>query len=226
MINLWLVLTLLCAVFDWIAIVKKWTVVGYLTKPGVMLLLLAWFSSLDGWRSGLSIFGVALIFSLVGDILLLLPDRFFLAGVLAFMIVQVSYVFGLRSTHLPSSLLVLTIGISVVLVGSILFGILRKSLVEDEVKRKLEWPMMIYLLAICMMLYSSVLTLFSSDWLSAAAGLIALGGILFFISDTLLVINRFIKPFQNARLCVRICYHAGQFGLIAGVLLNVFLRSG
>jgi len=225
MINLWLVLTILCAVFDWIAIIKKWTVVGYLTKPGVIILLVAWFSSLDGWQSGLSIFGVALIFSLIGDILLLLPDRFFLAGVLAFMIVQISYVFGLRSTHLTNPLPALMIGISVLLVGSILFGILRKSLIEDEVKRKLEWPLTIYLLAICMMLYSSVLTLFSPDWLSAAAGLVALGGILFFISDTLLVINRFVKPFQNARSFVRTCYHLGQFGLIAGALLNVYMSS-
>jgi len=48
---------------------------------------------------------------------------------------------------------------------------------------------------------------------------------LFFISDTLLVINRFVKPFQNARLFVRTCYHLGQFGLIAGALLNVYMSS-
>ena len=85
---------------------------------------------------------------------------------------------------------------------------------------QMEWPMMIYLLVICMMLFSSVLTLFRPDWILPAAGLAATGGILFFISDNLLVINRFIKPFPNARLWVRICYHLGQLGLITGVLHN------
>src|SRR5512144_421577 len=47
------------------------------TKPGTLILLIAWFTQIGDWRGGLLWFGLGLVFSLAGDVLLHLPGKFF-----------------------------------------------------------------------------------------------------------------------------------------------------
>ena len=188
-----------------------------------MLLLLVCFTSLGGWQNDLWIFGLALIFALVGDILLLFPQRFFILGLAVFLCVHLCYVLGLRPTSPAPNLPTLIIALVVLSVGSLLFGTLRSALQKREDDKRLIAPLMVYGIALSLMLFSSLLTLLHVDWHAEAAGLTAAGGILFFASDNLLGYDRFVRSLPNARLWVRMTYHLGQIALISGVLLNSLL---
>ncbi len=223
MLNIWLMLTFALALLNWAALRYGWAKVNYLTKPTVMLALLAWFTYQGGWQNGLWFFGLALIFSLIGDVLLLLPPRFFILGLTAFLLVHISYILGLRPTSPVPELPTLIIAMMVLSVGSVLFGALRRALKKREDYKRLIAPLVVYGIVLSLMFFSSLLTMVRADWRAEAAGLTAAGGILFFTSDNLLGYDRFVQPLPNARLWVRITYHLGQVALISGVLLNSLL---
>jgi len=103
---------------------------------------------------------------------------------------------------------------------ALIFGRLHRSLSTSGVHAKMLLPITLYSVVIAAMLYSAVLTLFRPEWDQVAALCAAVGGLLFFVSDTLLAYDRFVQPFPRARLCVRVTYHCGQFLLSAGILLN------
>jgi len=220
MFNAWFFLTVVLAIVDWIAIYRDHTTVNYFAKPATLLALIAWFTSLGGWQLGLTWFGLALIFSLAGDILLMLPDRFFIYGLYAFLITHICYIIGFNPAQPVNTLPTLLIGAGVLLISSVLFNVLRKAILLRQDQRKMETPLLIYCLALSMMLFSGLLTLAQSTWTPGASGLVTAGAILFFASDGLLAYNRFVKTLPNAQFYVRIGYHLGQIALIAGVLLN------
>ena len=88
---------------------------------------------------------------------------------------------------------------------------------------RMRVPVAVYSGVIALMLFSALLTLFRPDWQAAGrSALAAGGGFLFFISDTMLAYDRFVRSFPHARFWVRITYHTGQLGLAAGALLHVF----
>jgi uncharacterized membrane protein YhhN len=69
------------------------------------------------------------------------------------------------------------------------------------------------------MLLSALITLFRPDWLQAPAIAAASGGILFYISDTLLGYDRFERKINHGQSYVHLTYHLGQIGLILGAML-------
>jgi len=224
MLNIWLFLFLLSAVLDWISLWKGWKKVNYFSKPAALLALSAWFTSLGGWTISSPWFGLALILSLLGDIFLLLPDKSFLLGLAAFLLAHAAYVAGLMPASPTPALPTLLISAVVFLLGSYLYQKLHVSIVTRPEHTKMAKPLLLYCLALCLMLFSALLTLIQPDWQSAAAVLVACGGMLFFSSDSLLAHNRYIQPLPNARLLVRITYHLAQLGLVAGILLNFLNR--
>jgi uncharacterized membrane protein YhhN len=219
-LNFWFFFTILFAGVDWLALWLKKPQMNFVSKPAVLISLIFWFSSLDGWSKVPFWFGLALVFSLIGDIMLLFPDRCFLSGLIAFLVAQVCYVIGLSPQAPVDTIPFFIIGLSALGVGSVLYNNLRKRIETDPVHKKLATPILIYSIAISMMLFSAVLTLAEPDWTSRAAVLVAAGGMLFFTSDALLSSNRFIQPIPNGQLLVRILYHLGQISLTAGVLVH------
>ncbi len=220
MLNGWFFLALCFAVMDWLALWLKKLRWNFLTKPAVLLCLIFWFTSQRGWQAAPLWFGLALIFSLAGDVLLLFPDRFFIYGLFTFLAAQVCYVIGFFPRSQVDGLPLVVIALSVLLIGNFLFSNLRKSVVRSHVQQQLVIPCFIYSMAISLMLFFAILTIAQPEWPSAAAALAATGGMLFFTSDALLSANRFIQPVPNGQLLVRILYHLGQLGLSAGVLLR------
>ena len=53
----------------------------------------------------------------------------------------------------------------------------------------------------------------SSYWI---AGIV--GALLFYLSDTLIAWNGFVKPFRNANLAIMVTYHLGQIGLVLALV--------
>lgn len=220
MLNSWFFLTILLAGVDWLALWLKKSQMNFVLKPAVSISLIFWFSSWGGWSKVPLWFGLALVFSLIGDILLLFPDRCFLSGLIAFLAAQVFYVIGFSPRAPVDTIPFFIISISALSVGSVLYNILLKKIAADPVHKKLATPILIYSIAISMMLFSTLLTLAEPDWTSRAAVLVAAGGMLFFTSDALLASNRFVQPMPNGKLLVRILYRLGQLSLTAGVLVH------
>ncbi len=211
-------LAILTALLEWVAVYKGWRKVEYAAKPGVMLLLLAWFLLTGGWRGPLVWFGAGLLLSLAGDVLLLVNERrWFLFGLGAFLLAQLAYLLGINSPPPPFNAMTFMVALLVVtsalpLVRRILFGAAQKGL------RRLVGPVRIYATVISLMLFSALLTLFRTDWFSTPAYLVSLGAVFLVSSDLILAWNKFVKPVRRGRLALMITYHLGQIALIAGAV--------
>jgi len=212
-------LTLSLAFSDWIAAEKGWHNMRWVTKPGTLIVLIAWFTQIGGWQGILVWFGLALLFSLLGDIFLHLPSGFFIPGIGAFFIAHCLYVAGF--TSMPLSLtwqaifpVTAVTGIFFVLVRQIQFGM------RVQQDTSLVIPVTAYAIVISLMLLSAVSTFFCPKWQSVASILVLLGAMLFFVSDTTIAINRFVTPVSHSDLLVMITYHIGQILITTGALIQ------
>jgi len=211
---------LILAACDWLAVWRKWKVLLFVAKPATLLALIGWFWQVGEWHGVLVWFGIALIFSLIGDVSLLLSRRFFMAGLGAFLVAHLFYIIAFNQ-KLP----VLQAGSLLLLAGvGVLFYLIRRriipSLERHSAPALLKMSVSIYSGFLSLMLLSALLTLLRPDWPLAAAGLVSLGAALFFCSDSLLAIDRFDRPLPNGQLFVHITYHLGQIALIGGALLR------
>ena len=212
-------LALTLSVFDWIVRWKDWMPVGYFTNPAAILTLLVWSYLASGWQGAMLWFGLALAFSLLGDILLGLPKRIFLGGMAAFLVAQICYIVAFNPTapplQLPSLAFLVSVGLAAFFVGkNILFGLSQTPKTD-----KLKIPVLIYGCAVCLMFLSALSTLLRPGWAGLPSILAALGGWFFFTSDSLLASNLFVRPIRHGVVYVHLTYQLGQFLLIAGALL-------
>jgi uncharacterized membrane protein YhhN len=223
------IIVLSVALVDWIAVAKGWKKVEIVAKPwtmGVLSLLLVpsllrtSFASLP-----LLLLGAGLLFSLAGDVFLLVSharfsNRWFLLGLLVFLLAHVTYIVALNIPFgAASPFWSMLIGVFLaVSAGRILRRILAG--VRARGVPRLLTPVAVYGMVITLMLLSAILTLSRTDWSPSASGLVSLGALLFFFSDLLLAWNRYVKPVSNGRLVNMITYHLGQMALVAGMILQ------
>ncbi|MGH2521122.1 MAG: lysoplasmalogenase family protein, partial [Anaerolineales bacterium] len=97
-------LALALAGLNWLAIARNQKWLEYVTKPAVILALLAWLWLTIGLRGALPWFALGLLFSLIGDVLLMLPRERFLGGLAAFLLAQLAYIVGFNSSLPPITL--------------------------------------------------------------------------------------------------------------------------
>jgi len=212
-------LAVLSAVIEWFAVSKGRRRLEYVAKPGVMVILSAWLLLSGGLRGPLAWFLLGVLLSLAGDVFLMLSNerRWFLFGLGAFLLAHVAYILGFNSPPPPFSAMTFGVAVMVVvtalpLVRRILAGVAQKGL------RRLVEPVRVYATVISLMLFSALMTLFRTDWLSMPAYLVSLGAILFLTSDIVLAWNKFIHPIRRGRLLLMITYHLGQVMLVAGAI--------
>ena len=209
-------LVFLAAILDWLAVFKQWQRVKMITKPVVILVLMLWFYAMTGLQGAAVIFMLALVFSLVGDIWLMLPGNYFLLGLISFLLAHMAYLVAFTPTWPSSPVIWNILGIMLVLVGVIFFTRIRVGIIHTFGANKLMVMSGVYGIFLTLMTVSAVATLTRPDWLPAHAIQAAAGGILFFVSDVLLAFDRFVKPVRYGRLSVRVTYHLGQILLISG----------
>jgi alkenylglycerophosphocholine/alkenylglycerophosphoethanolamine hydrolase len=214
---LWLAFTI--APLDWLSVSKDWRKIEYLAKPAVILSLLAWLGINNGVSGEMIWFGYGLFFSLIGDICLLFPNKLFVAGLVCFLLTQITYTLAFNPTFPPvniaSMILAALVGITTAQVYKRISAGLAKSGHDN-----LKIPFLIYSIAISLMLLSATLTLIRPSWEACSAILVSSGAILFFISDLILSWNRYVNPIPNGRLLTIVTYHLGQFGIIIGAALH------
>jgi uncharacterized membrane protein YhhN len=143
-----------------------------------------------------------LLFSLVGDVLLLTPDRFFTLGLSAFLLTHITYLFAFtRDTPFPVRLGVWTL--------YLLFAACCYFLLFSRLPAGLRIPVAVYaalLLSMAGQAMGRSLLLRTS-----ASRFAAIGGLLFVLSDGLLAFDRFYTPLRLAPLLILVPYYAAQW---------------
>jgi uncharacterized membrane protein YhhN len=149
--------------------------------------------------------GLAL--SLAGDVFLMLPERWFLAGLAAFLAAHVAYAVGMAGAlEGPPSALRL-IPFAAYAVG--LFAYLRPRLHEHRA------PVLVYALVITTMAWLALERHLDAG--TAGSRLALAGALLFVASDSALAIDRFAAPFRRSPLVVLGTYYAAQLLLALSV---------
>jgi len=216
--NIWLILAIVFAILEALTRWKKWDRLEYLTKPAVMVCLFIWLYLGTGLQ-GLSLwFGVGILFSLAGDILLMISlDRMFIFGLIAFLFAHISYLTGFQNELMTvtawSFLLIIVLSISAVRVMRRII-----SAIRAKGQTRLVTPVIVYSTVISVMLYAAMTTISNPEWRTSASFLVSAGAFLFYISDLILAWNKFVTPVKNGRLLNIVAYHLGQISLMAGVI--------
>lgn len=214
----WIIALGIIMPFEWVAAGKSWIRARRISKPLSLMILIAMFIALGGWRQpGYWIFG-GLVFSLLGDIFLLMRKKFFIAGLLSFLIAHIFYIIGLVHGKLSPGW-----GMLVPIVIIFLLTITAYPRIVRGVRRRLEhrhlWlPVVLYMITITIMLLMAMFTWFRPAWVYPSALLVSIGALLFTISDTLLATGRFLRPVPYGDFLVMFTYHLGQVGISFGAL--------
>jgi uncharacterized membrane protein YhhN len=216
--NIFLIAALIFAALEALALWKNWLRLEYLAKPAVMIVLFLWLWTSTG-LSGVSLwFGLGILLSLIGDVLLMISlDRLFLAGLVAFLLAHVAYMIGFNIPIPEISAWGLFLAVMIGLGGTRIIRSILAPLVANG-KGRMRIPIIIYSVVISLMLLSAMLKLTDLTWSANAAVLVSLGAFLFYISDIILAWNKFVSPIQHGRIYNIAAYHLGQITLIAGVI--------
>ncbi len=213
-------LALIVAGLDWLAMARSQRQLEYILKPATLALVLAaaWLLTRGPHDARLAQFFLpGFIFSLAGDVLLLLPNqRFFIPGLAAFLLVHVCYIVGLNSALPPRpalALFVVVAPLGLALFRGIALGLRRRQ------QTALLIPVALYSLILSLMLFSAWVTLFRPEWSPLRRGIVIAGASLFFASDAMLARNLFVTQSSSpsARLRVMMTYHLGQIALAASI---------
>jgi uncharacterized membrane protein YhhN len=146
---------------------------------------------------------VGLVLSLGGDVALMFEsNRWFLAGLVLFLLAHIVYAIcftrfnGFHPQDLISAVLLLVAAIGV-------FFYLRPGLGH------MQGPVILYILVICLMVNRAASTFFGDAFTITQAWLLTVGAILFWLSDLVLAVNRYRRPFPANRLSLFL-YFGGQ----------------
>ena len=215
---IWGVLALMFAALEALALTRGWRRLEWVAKPAVMVCLFAWLYLSTGLQGLTLWFGIGILFSLAGDVLLMISlDRLFIFGLLAFLLAHLCYLAGfqneLASPSAWSVLLIVILSMSAVrLIRRIVDSLRAKG------QQRLVLPVTVYAAVISVMLYAAMTTIANPAWTTRASFLVSVGAFLFFASDIVLAWNKFVTPIQNGRRLNIALYHLGQIGLIAGII--------
>ena len=216
--NIFLLFAILFAALESLALWKYWLKLEYFAKPAVMISLFLWLLTSTGLNGALLWFGLGLILSLTGDVLLMLSlERFFLFGLVAFLLAHLSYVIGFNIPLPEFSLWGIVFAVMVSLGGARVIRRIVDAL-PSRGQARMRMPIIVYSTVISIMLLSAMMKLMDLTWNANAALLVSGGAFLFYISDIILAWNKFVAPIQHGRIYNIAAYHLGQIMLIAGVI--------
>ena len=215
---MWFLLAaLMFAALEFLALWKKIRGLEFIAKPAVMVMLFVYLWTSIGLTGVPLWFGLGILFSLAGDVFLLWLDRFFIFGLVSFLLGHIAYMVGFNSPTSPISLWGMLLAVMIGLGGA---RVLRRilSAMAEKGQVRMRRPVAVYSAVITLMLLSAMLKLTDPAWGTGASLLVALGAFLFFLSDIVLAWNKFVTPIQNGRTINISLYHLGQIMLAAGVV--------
>jgi uncharacterized membrane protein YhhN len=215
---IWFILALIGVFLEAIAVQKNNHKLEFFAKPAVMISMLIWLYASTGLQGNSLWFGLGILFSLLGDVVLLSPsDRMFILGLILFLLTHIFYLIGFKEELLDFT------AWSFVLIFFIYVNGLRllrriASAMRAKGQGRLIAPVILYGLVISSMLYAAMSTIFNPAWKTGASFLVSVGAFLFYLSDLILAWNKFVSPVKNGPILNILAYYLGQIGLIAGVV--------
>ena len=177
----------------------------YLFKPATTLTIILAAITLSFWdtRSYRLLILARLVFSLMGDVFLMLPKDRFIAGLGSFLIAHIFYIAAFADGWQDMHWYFLVIGLGV--------GVAYLKAIWQHLGR-LKLAVSIYTMTLSALLWFALERWFVVNDVAATIGLV--GVVLFAVSDGLLGWNRFAKSFYWAEASLLVCYYSAQFCIV------------
>ena len=204
---------LIPAVVDWVAVTRRKSEIERVAKPLTMVVLavaavLVWEGEYD-MRFAATMVAIAL--SLAGDVFLMQERDMFLQGLAAFFAAHVAYIVAFGGPELsPYSVFLAT---SLILISGPLFLVVRQGL-RRRGHEKMVAPVFAYCIVISIMVLTALTAPGSDDWERGAILAAAGGSLLFYASDSMIGLHRFVRELAWAPVAIMVTYHLGQLGLV------------
>jgi uncharacterized membrane protein YhhN len=206
---LFLVAAAIFAASDWYAVAIYHKRLEYFSKPATMLALLAVALTVSPHiQARRWAFVVALVFSLLGDVFLMLPRDNFVAGLGSFLVAHLAYIVGLRIGASELRPLIVS-AIPVTVASALIGGRVLRSLRERD-RTELIVPVSAYI---------GVLAVMVAAALATGEPMAAFGAVFFMASDSLIAWNRFVTPMPWAPVTIMVTYHVAQTLLVLSLAL-------
>jgi uncharacterized membrane protein YhhN len=155
---------------------------------------------------------LALICSLIGDVLLMFVDRspnFFIGGLIAFLVAHLMYIkVFLKSRNKTANPIPIIIMFLVYAIGIFYY-------IKDGLNQMLI-PVLIYLIVILIMGTTAYLR--NKSKTNNSYGFILVGAVFFIISDSLLAIDKFHEPLALSSISIILTYALAQYCITTGIL--------
>jgi len=206
-----LVITVVVAVCDWVAVGLARRSAEYVFKPLTMVVLIGAAVVLEPPSAPTrSWFVVALVFSLFGDVFLMLADqkRWFVPGLASFLVGHLAYIVGLAVDGLDGVAAGVGAGLMIAAAAVIAPRLLRGVRSTD---RRLVAPVIAYVSVISVMVVCAI---------GSTSVLAAVGALLFYLSDLTIGWSRFVGAVPQSRLVIIVTYHAAQVLLVGSLVVS------
>ena len=222
---------LVAAAVDWYAVARSDKRLEYFAKPLTIVLLIAGVIAFEMGETEivcvrapcfdahgfpdreLGLLVAALIFSLAGDVFLMLPRNLFVAGLVSFLGAHVSYIIAFQPSAPAREPLVIATLVVLLVVGAIFYMQIRNGLVEKG-KAALIPAVLVYIIVISQMVASAVANNAEPDFPRTQALIATAGALLFYSSDALIAWTRFVREIGWAPVAIHVTYHLAQVGLV------------
>ncbi|MBS1846876.1 MAG: lysoplasmalogenase [Actinobacteria bacterium] len=195
------------AVANWWAVSVGRRRIEWVTKPGVMVALIVAAILVDPVDATVRAWVIAgLVFSLAGDVFLMLPRERFVEGLGSFLVAHVAYIvaFVLSATSWTGA----SVGAAAAIVALALVGRPIVSAVRRD-RPALAWPVVAYMAVISSMVVAAFAT--ARPWP-------IVGSLVFFASDGILATNKFVRSLPGARFSIMSTYHVAQFCFVVALV--------
>lgn len=183
-------------------------------KPLIMTVLIGYFDSrINSVTKGLAKWILfAMLFSMLGDVLLLFADRnelFFLLGLSSFLLAHIFYIIFFYRVKVIEK--VQSKGWPLAVVAVYYAGLI--WLLAPYLK-DMKVPVLVYGIVISTMFMLAMHMLYISN--KIAGKWMMTGALLFVVSDSVLALNKFYQLFDMAGVIIMLTYGAAQFCIIKG----------
>ena len=187
----------------------------YITKPAIVtsLLLFFWAQSKPLSLSIRAMTSIALLFSVMGDILLMLVYRsedYFMFGLISFLLAHTTYIL-VFAKHYRFKTKVLALVFSLIVFAYFIFGSFSNNLNDLYV------PVLIYMMVLLLMVIMAALRQ-KSKVNRLSFTYVFIGALLFLTSDTILALNKFDQPISHSSWSIMLTYALAQYGIVMGML--------
>jgi uncharacterized membrane protein YhhN len=163
-----------------------------------------------GARRDAGLLALALAFSTAGDVLLDLNPRLSALGLGAFLLAHVAYICLFVRNRAAGLPLRSRFGAAVLVV--LVYSAMLSAWIVPYVGA-LAVPVVLYICALTAMVSTAILARFRYPW-------VAVGAILFLVSDSLLAVHKFKEPVPLRDYLVWSTYYLGQCGIALGYLAS------